>query len=75
MKVFTSDNYVLPLPLGHRSPMESTDCLAGADPYVHDTLGRLSVTMAGLAERHRLVFDTLSRAGVPFALTMAGVRA
>ncbi len=46
--------------------------LAGADPYEHDTLGRLAVTMHGLGERDRMVFDALSAAGVPVAVTMAG---
>ena len=31
--------------------------LAGADPFVGDTLGRLALTKAGLAARDRLVFD------------------
>ena len=46
--------------------------LAGADPYVDDRYGRLAVTMAGLAERDRLVFDALRAAGLPVAVTMAG---
>ena len=46
--------------------------LAGADPYLDDALGRLAVTKAGLAERDRLVFDAVTRAGVPVAVTMAG---
>ncbi len=46
--------------------------LAGADPYFDDTLGRLAVTKPGLAERDRLVFDRLTRLGVPVAVTMAG---
>jgi acetoin utilization deacetylase AcuC-like enzyme len=46
--------------------------LAGADPFAGDRLGRLALTMEGLAERDRLVRDTLSRAGVPVCLTLAG---
>lgn len=46
--------------------------VAGADPYVHDRLGRLAVTKEGLAERDRLVFDHCSRAGVPVAVVMSG---
>jgi acetoin utilization deacetylase AcuC-like enzyme len=46
--------------------------LAGADPYEGDRLGRLALTMGGLAARDRLVRDTLRRAGVPVCLTLAG---
>lgn len=46
--------------------------LAGADPYKGDRLGRLKLTMAGLAERDRLVLDACRVAGLPVALTMAG---
>jgi acetoin utilization deacetylase AcuC-like enzyme len=46
--------------------------LAGADPYEHDRLGRLAVTKVGLAERDRLVLDSLRRLGIPVAVTMAG---
>lgn len=46
--------------------------LAGADPYVKDRLGRLSVSMAGLAERDRLVLELCRRAGIPVAIVMAG---
>ena len=46
--------------------------LAGADPYAGDRLGRLALTKAGLAERDRVVRDTLRRAGVPACVTLAG---
>lgn len=46
--------------------------LAGADPYAGDRLGRLSLTMAGLAARDRLVRDELARAGIPVCVTLAG---
>lgn len=46
--------------------------LAGADPYEGDTLGRLAVSKAGLAERDRLVFEQCRAAGIPVAVTMAG---
>ncbi len=46
--------------------------LAGADPFAGDRIGRLAVSKAGLAERDRLVFDACRRAGIPFAVTMAG---
>ena len=46
--------------------------LAGADPFLGDRLGRLSLTKAGLAARDALVRDTLAAAGVPVCLTLAG---
>jgi acetoin utilization deacetylase AcuC-like enzyme len=46
--------------------------LAGADPYEGDRLGRLALTKEGLAERDRLVRDTLRAAGVPVCVTLAG---
>jgi len=46
--------------------------LAGADPYVGDRLGRLSLSMTGLAERDNLVLDLCQRAGLPVAIVMAG---
>jgi acetoin utilization deacetylase AcuC-like enzyme len=46
--------------------------LAGADPYIYDQLGRLRVSMAGLAERDRIVFTQCRKAGLPIAVTMAG---
>lgn len=46
--------------------------LAGADPFVDDRLGRLSVTKAGLADRDALVFDRCAAAGVPVAVVMSG---
>ena len=46
--------------------------VAGADPYVDDRLGRLSVSLEGLAQRDELVFDTCAGAGVPVAVVMSG---
>ena len=46
--------------------------LAGADPFVGDRLGRLSVTKAGLAERDRMVLGGCRERGIPVAVTMAG---
>lgn len=46
--------------------------LAGADPFVGDRLGRLSLSKAGLAERDRLVFSMCRAASVPVAVAMAG---
>lgn len=46
--------------------------LAGADPFVGDRLGRLSVTKEGLAERDRIVLEGCRERGIPVAVTMAG---
>jgi acetoin utilization deacetylase AcuC-like enzyme len=46
--------------------------VAGADPYKDDRLGRLSVSLEGLAQRDQLVFDTCHKAGVPVAIVMSG---
>ncbi|WP_162661026.1 histone deacetylase family protein [Tuwongella immobilis] len=69
--------YLDALERGLRHAIESSRAelaiyLAGADPYVDDRLGRMAVSMAGLAERDRMVFDACHRAGLPFVITMAG---
>jgi acetoin utilization deacetylase AcuC-like enzyme len=46
--------------------------LAGADPYVGDRIGRLALSMDGLARRDHLVLATCRSAGLPVAVTMAG---
>ena len=46
--------------------------LAGADPYVGDRLGRLAVSMRGLAERDRVVLSSCKELGLPVAIAMAG---
>ena len=46
--------------------------LAGADPYVDDSFGRLALTKRGLSDRDSLVFDLCSAQGIPVAVTMAG---
>lgn len=46
--------------------------LAGADPHEGDRLGRLNLSMAGLAARDRLVFDAAQERGLPVAVAMAG---
>lgn len=46
--------------------------LAGADVYIGDRLGRLSLTRAGIAERDRRVFAFARRAGLPVAVAMGG---
>ena len=46
--------------------------LAGADPHEGDRLGRLKLTMDGLAARDRMVFGHAHERGVPVAVAMAG---
>jgi len=46
--------------------------LAGADPFAGDTLGRLAVSVRGLAERDGMVLGSLRESGVPVAIVMAG---
>jgi acetoin utilization deacetylase AcuC-like enzyme len=46
--------------------------LAGADPFVGDRLGRMTLSKEGLATRDRLVFGALDAAGLPVAVAMAG---
>ena len=44
----------------------------GADPYEHDVLGDLGITMAGLEERDRIVLEACVERGVPCAVTFGG---
>jgi len=46
--------------------------LAGADPYREDQLGGLSLTLDGLKQRDRLVFETALARNVPVAVVLAG---
>lgn len=46
--------------------------LAGADPYAGDRLGRLNLSMEGLAERDRRVLSRCREKSLPVALAMAG---
>ncbi|MCW5581360.1 MAG: histone deacetylase [Luteimonas sp.] len=46
--------------------------LAGAGPYAGDRLGRLSLSMDGLAARDERVLGRCRAAGVPVAIAMAG---
>lgn len=55
-----------------RSPFGLAFYLAGADPHENDRLGRLKLSVGGLAERDRRVFDGLRARGLPVAVSMAG---
>jgi len=45
---------------------------AGADPYEHDQLGNLKLTIQGLAERDRRIFRWAKERGIPLAATLGG---
>ena len=46
--------------------------VAGADTYVNDQLGGLSLTVVGHKERDRLVIGEARRAGIPVVIVLAG---
>jgi len=46
--------------------------LAGADPYEHDQLGGLSLTMKGLLERDRFVLHQCRSRAIPVVIALAG---
>jgi acetoin utilization deacetylase AcuC-like enzyme len=46
--------------------------LAGADPYKHDKLGRLGLSIDGLKRRDRMVVEFARDAGLPIVTTMSG---
>lgn len=45
---------------------------AGVDPLYADTLGRISLTMEGLAERDRMVLSDCHKRGIPVSLALGG---
>ncbi len=45
---------------------------SGVDPLDSDRLGRLSITMNGLRERDRMVFEMARRGGWPVVVTLGG---
>jgi len=46
--------------------------IAGADPYREDQLGGLKLTLHGLEQRDRLVFQKARAKNIPVAVTLAG---
>jgi acetoin utilization deacetylase AcuC-like enzyme len=46
--------------------------VAGADPYLEDQLGGLSLTLEGLRERDRIIFDIALAHHIPVVVTLAG---
>lgn len=51
---------------------DSVIYLAGADPFVGDRLGRLDISMEGLAQRDEMVLQWCSQRRIPVAIAMAG---
>jgi acetoin utilization deacetylase AcuC-like enzyme len=45
---------------------------AGADPYVHDQLGGLALSLEGLERRDRAVLDGCVAHGIPAVVTLGG---
>lgn len=46
--------------------------VAGADPYMHDQLGGLKLSIEGLKRRDELVLGEAVKRGIPFVVTLAG---
>jgi acetoin utilization deacetylase AcuC-like enzyme len=46
--------------------------IGGADPYRGDRLGRLGLSIEGLRQRDRVVFDATWRRGTPVAMVLGG---
>jgi len=45
---------------------------AGADPYEHDQLGNLSLSLFGLVQRDRMIYGWARENGIPIAVTLGG---
>ena len=60
------------LPQALASEPELVFYIAGADPLKGDSLGRLGLSLQGLAERDRRVMKACRAAGAKVALTMGG---
>ena len=46
--------------------------VAGADPYVHDQIGNLALTIEGLKRRDLFIYDQAKNYQVPLAVVLAG---
>lgn len=55
-----------------RGPYDLAILIAGADPYAGDALGRLALSLEGLAERDRRALHSLRAAQTPVCVTLAG---
>lgn len=74
----TTDGAYLALLVQHLEPVldaarpELVVYIAGADPYRHDRLGRLALSIDGLARRDALVFEACRRRSLPVAVVLGG---
>ncbi|PJF37430.1 MAG: histone deacetylase [Candidatus Thermofonsia Clade 1 bacterium] len=73
----TDEAYLAALDYGLRESLRRANAdfaiyLAGADPYEGDSLGKLKVSLAGLARRDHMVLSACRQAGLPVAIAMAG---
>ena len=74
----TSDGEYLALLAQHLEPVldaarpELVVYIAGADPYRHDRLGRLALSIDGLARRDALVFAACRQRSLPVAVVLGG---
>ena len=72
------DGEYLGLLAAHLEPVLDEACpelmvyIAGADPYRHDRLGRLALSIEGLGRRDALVFDACRRRSLPVAVVLGG---
>lgn len=71
------DEYLTSLAMHLPEVLEATDpqivfYLAGADPYAGDRLGKLSLSIEGLRERDRFVFEQCHLRSIPAVVTMSG---
>lgn len=58
--------------VGNAGPFDLAIYLAGADPFVHDRLGRLALTKKGLRDRDQMVIRWCQSQPIPVAIAMAG---
>ena len=54
------------------APAQVAFCMAGADPFAGDRLGRLDVSAAALAERDRMVIERCAHEGAAIVFVMGG---
>lgn len=53
-------------------PADAVIYQSGADPYIHDKLGKLALSKEGLAARDRMVLSFFRAEQIPVAVTMGG---
>lgn len=58
--------------IGREPAFDLAFYLAGADPYRHDQLGGLALTIGGLQRRDQMVLTWCRARGLPVAVTLAG---